>query len=150
MSELRRPSRAPLEYASWIEFLIAGYLCAGKLAFDQTFHRDANFPFNTVLAYVRSFDFAGQSAKFDVIVPGSCSMPGFGEGPTRERRWRSGRSRFRFSFVCWSPALSAKDFASIIRILSLACLRVSGPSGNTTTPLLNLGSNRWSLLELYF
>ena len=57
-----------------LNFLIAGYVYAqGKLAFDPNLSiADANFHSNTgLLAYVRSFDFAGQSAKFDVIVPGS-------------------------------------------------------------------------------
>jgi len=57
-----------------LNFLIAGYVYAqGKLAFDPNLSiADANFHSNTgVLAYVRSFNFGGQSAKFDVIVPGS-------------------------------------------------------------------------------
>ena len=57
-----------------LNFLIAGALYSqGKLAFDPDLSvADANFHSNTgLLAYVRSFDFAGQSAKFDVIVPAS-------------------------------------------------------------------------------
>jgi hypothetical protein len=57
-----------------LNFLIAGYVYAqGKLAFDPSLSiADANFHSNTgLLAYVRSFDFAGQSTKFDVIVPGA-------------------------------------------------------------------------------
>src|SRR3954454_7865187 len=53
-----------------LNFLIAGYLYTdGKLAFDPSLSiADAKFHANTgLLACVRSFDFAGQSAKFDVI-----------------------------------------------------------------------------------
>ena len=57
-----------------LNFLIAGDVYSeGKLAFDPNLSiADAKFHSNTgLLAYVRSFDFAGQSAKFDVIVPAS-------------------------------------------------------------------------------
>src|SRR6187455_2929594 len=57
-----------------LNFLIAGYAYAkGKLAFDPSLSvADANFHSESaLLAYVRSFDFAGKSAKFDVIVPAS-------------------------------------------------------------------------------
>ena len=55
-----------------LNFLIAGYLYTqGKIAFDPELAiADAHFQSHTgALAYVRSFDFLGQSAKFDVIVP---------------------------------------------------------------------------------
>ena len=55
-----------------LNFLIAGALYSqGKLAFDPDLSvADANFHSKTgLLAYVRSFDFAGQSAKLDVVVP---------------------------------------------------------------------------------
>ena len=55
-----------------LNFLIAGYAYSqGKLAFDpNTAIADATFRSDTgVLAYVRSFDVGGQSAKFDVILP---------------------------------------------------------------------------------
>ena len=78
MSELRRPSRSYSNTPVGLNFLIAGYVYAqGKLAFDPNLSiADAKFHSNTgLMAYVRSFDFAGQSAKFDVIMPGSSSMP---------------------------------------------------------------------------
>ncbi|MGB9263484.1 MAG: transporter, partial [Pseudolabrys sp.] len=55
-----------------LNFLIGGYLYSeGKIAFDPSSSiTDAKFQSQTgVLAYVRSFDVAGQSAKFDVILP---------------------------------------------------------------------------------
>jgi hypothetical protein len=72
--ELRSYSNTPVG----LNFLIAGYVYAqGKLAFDPNLSiADAKFHSNTgLLAYVRSFDFGGQSAKFDVIVPGASSTP---------------------------------------------------------------------------
>ena len=67
--------REPLPYSNTpvgLNFLISGYVHSeGKIAFDPDsaiadakFHSDGG-----ALAYVRSFDFGGQSAKFDVIVP---------------------------------------------------------------------------------
>ena len=55
-----------------LNFLIAGYAYSqGKLAFNPSLAvADAQFQSHTgALAYVRSFDWFGQSAKFDVIVP---------------------------------------------------------------------------------
>jgi len=84
-------------------FLIAGYVYAqGKMAFDPNLSiADAKFHSNTgLLAYVRSFDFAGQSAKFDVIVPGSSfDAQGLVNGQPREREMAGlGDPRLRFSF----------------------------------------------------
>ena len=77
VADVRAQEAEPRSYSNTpigLNFLIAGYVYAqGKLAFDRNLSiADANFHSNTgVLAYVRSFDFAGQSAKFDVIVPGA-------------------------------------------------------------------------------
>src|SRR3954451_12962393 len=54
-----------------LNFLIAGYLYAqGKIAFDPELSiADARFHSHTeALAYVRSLDVFGKSAKFDVIL----------------------------------------------------------------------------------
>ena len=49
---------------------------------DAKFHSDT-----ALLAYVRSFDFAGKSAKFDVIVPASSfTARGFVERPAAGAR----------------------------------------------------------------
>ena len=101
-----------------LNFLIAGYVYAeGKMAFDPDLAiADANFHSNTeVLAYVRSFDIGGQSAKFDVIVPASSfSAQGIVNGQPREREMSGlGDPRFRVSVNLFgAPALSVKDFAS--------------------------------------
>ena len=66
-AEPRQYSNTPVG----LNFLIAGYIYAqGQTAFDPGLRiADAQFHSNTgALAYVRSFDFLGQSAKFDVFM----------------------------------------------------------------------------------
>ena len=135
-----------------LNFLIAGYVYAqGKLAFDpNSAIADAKFHSNTeVLAYVRSFDVGGQSAKFDVIVPASSfSAQGIVNGQPREREMSGlGDPRFRVSFNLFgAPALSVKDFANYKQDLIVGVsLQVSAPLGQyDDSKLLNLGNNRWS------
>ena len=135
-----------------VNFLIAGDVFAqGRMAFDpDSAIADAKFHSNTeVLAYVRSFDVGGQSAKFDVIVPASSfSAQGSANGQPREREISSfGDPRFRVSFNLFgAPALSVKDFASYKQdIIVGVSLQVSAPLGQyDDSKLLNLGSNRWS------
>ena len=135
-----------------LNFLIAGYFYSeGKMAFDPTLSiADAAFHSNTgLLAYVRSFAFAGQSAKFDVIVPtSSFGALGFVNGQAREREISGlGDPRFRVSVNLFgAPALSAKDFGSYQQDLIVGVsLQVSAPLGQyDNSKLLNLGNNRWS------
>jgi hypothetical protein len=77
---------------------------------------NAKFFSNTeALAYVRSFDLGGQSAKFDAVVPASSfSAQALVNGLPAERQM-SGLNdpRFRLSVNFFgAPALSARDFAS--------------------------------------
>jgi hypothetical protein len=75
-----------------LNFLIAGALySAGKLAFDPDLSvADASFHSKTgLLVYVRSFDFAGQSAKFDVIVPASSFSASGSMASHSSARWRA-------------------------------------------------------------
>ena len=135
-----------------LNFLIAGSVySAGKMAFDPDLSiADAKFNSTTgLLAYVRSFDFAGQSAKFDVIVPASSfAAQGFVNGQPREREALGlGDPRLRVSLnLIGAPALSVKDFASYRQDLIVGVsLQVSAPLGQyDNTKLLNLGNNRWS------
>ena len=135
-----------------LNFLIAGALYSqGKLAFDPNLSiADANFHSGTgLLAYVRSFDFAGQSAKFDMIVPASSfAAQGLVDGLPREREMTGlGDPRFRVSVNLFgAPALSAKDFANFRQDLIVGVsLQVSAPVGQYDhSKLLNLGNNRWS------
>jgi Putative MetA-pathway of phenol degradation len=147
-AEPRSYSNAPIG----LNFLIAGYVYSqGKIAFDPdgaiadaTFHSDTG-----VLAYVRSFDLAGLSAKFDVIAPtSSFAAHGLVNGEPHEREMLGlGDPRFRVSVNLFgAPALSAKEFASYQQDLIVGLsLQVSAPLGQyDNTKLLNLGNNRWS------
>ena len=135
-----------------LNFLIAGYVYSeGKTAFDPDLAiADANFHSNTeVLAYVRSFDIAGQSAKFDVILPASSFFAqGIVNGQPHEREMSGlGDPRFRVSVNLFgAPALSVKDFASYQQdVIVGMSLQVSAPLGQyDDSKLLNLGNNRWS------
>ena len=135
-----------------LNFLIGGYLYAeGKMAFNPDLAiADANFNSNTaLLAYVRSFELGGQSAKFDVIVPtSSFSAQAIVNGQPTERQMSGfGDPRFRVSVNLFgAPALSAKDFASYQQDLIVGVsMQVSAPLGQyDDSKLLNLGFNRWS------
>ena len=135
-----------------LNFLIAGHVYSeGKMAFDPDLSiADAKFHSNTeLLAYVRSFDFAGQSAKLDVIVPASSfAAHGLVTDQPREREMSGlGDPRFRISVnLLGAPALSAKDFASYRQdLIAGVSLQFSAPLGQyDNSKLLNLGNNRWS------
>jgi len=135
-----------------LNFLIAGYLHSqGKIAFDPDLPiADAKFHANTgVLAYVRSLDVAGKSAKFDVILPySSFSAHALVAGQPRSRDMSGlGDPRFRFSINLFgAPALSVKEFADYKQDLIVGVsLQVSAPLGQyDNSKLINLGNNRWS------
>jgi hypothetical protein len=130
----------------------AGYLYSeGKIAFDPSSSvTDAQFHSHTeVLAYVRSLDVGGKSAKFDVILPySSFSAHGLVDGQPRAREMSGlGDPRFRFSVNLFgAPALSVKEFANYQQDLIVGIsLQVSAPLGQyDNSKLLNLGNNRWS------
>ena len=135
-----------------LNFLIAGYLYTqGKVAFDPELSiADAKFQSHTgALAYVRSLDVFGKSAKFDLILPySSFSANALVGGQPRERAMSGlGDLRFRFSINLFgAPALSAKEFANYKQDLIVGVsLQVSAPLGQyDDSKLLNLGNNRWS------
>jgi hypothetical protein len=135
-----------------LNFLIAGYVYSqGKIAFDpQTSIADAQFHTDTeALAYVRSLDVAGKSAKFDVILPySSFSAHALVDGQPKDRQMAGfGDPRFRFSINLFgAPALSVNDFANYQQDLIVGVsLQVSAPLGQyDNSKLLNLGNNRWS------
>ena len=135
-----------------LNFLIAGYIYSeGKIAFDPSSSiTNAQFHYHTaVLAYVRSLDIWGKSAKFDVILPYSAfSAHGLVDGQSRTREMSGlGDPRFRFSINLFgAPALSVKEFANYQQDLIIGVsLQVSAPLGQyDNSKLLNLGNNRWS------
>src|SRR4051812_44166442 len=135
-----------------LNFLIAGYLYTqGKIAFDPELSvADAQFHSHTgALAYVRTLDVLGKSAKFDVILPySSFSAKALVDGQPKDREMSGlGDPRFRFSINLFgAPALSAKQFANYKQDLIVGVsLQVSAPLGQyEDSKLLNLGNNRWS------
>ncbi len=135
-----------------LNFLIAGYVYSeGKIAFDPSSSiADAHFQTHTeALAYVRSLDVGGKSAKFDVILPySSFSAQALVAGQPRTREMSGlGDPRLRFSINFFgAPALSVKEFANYQQDLIIgASLQVSPPLGQyDNSKLLNLGNNRWS------
>ena len=135
-----------------LNFLIAGYNYAqGKMAFDPELRiADADFHQNSgAVAYVRSFDFFGQSAKFDVVAPYSeFAANAVVNGQFQQRQMSGfGDPRFRVSVNLFgAPALTTKEFANYKQDLIVGVtLQVSAPLGQyDDTKLLNLGNNRWS------
>jgi hypothetical protein len=117
-----------------MNFLIAGYGYAeGKMAFDpSTSITDADYRTHMeVLAYARSLNVRGKSAKIDVVLPySSFSAQGLVDGQQRERTMSGPldpRLRFSMNFH-GAPALSLKEFASYRQDLIIgASLQVNRP-----------------------
>ena len=135
-----------------LNFLIAGYVYSqGKTAFDPSLSiADAKFRAHSeALAYVRSLDIGGKSAKFDVILPySSFSASALVAGQPHEREMSGlGDPRFRFSINLFgAPALSVKEFSNYHQDLIVGVsVQASAPLGQyDNRKLLNLGNNRWS------
>ena len=135
-----------------VNFAIAGVVhTRGSLEFPSaTFLTDAKLTTNSaVLAYARAFDFLGNSAKFDVIVP-YMSLSGsalFGGQPVERDvdGFVDPRARISVNFF-GAPALGLADFRNYRQDLIVgASLQVSAPLGQyDPTRLVNIGSNRWS------
>lgn len=136
-----------------LNFLIAGYAhTEGGVATDpalpiENTHVELH---SGVLAYARSIDVYGKSAKFDVVLPYS-SLEGTATvvGQDREREV-SGLNdpKFHFSWNFFgAPALSIKDFASYEQdTIAGFNLEVTAPGGQyDADKLANLGTNRWSI-----
>ncbi len=104
-----------------------------------------------LLAYLRTFNLAGRLAKVDVLTPISTGhWEGFDAGVFRTRDvsgFADPRIRFAVNFV-GSPAMEAADFAKFKQgTIVGASLQVAVPLGQYDAErLINLGTNRWSLL----
>ena len=153
---LRAQDAEPRSYTNTpvgLNFLLAGYAYSdGKIAFDPSLAVvDARFRAHTeFLAYVRSFDFLGKSAKVDVVLPySSFSGHAMLNGGTRQREMSGlGDPRFRMSVNFFgAPALTVKEFSGWRQDLIVgASVQVSAPLGQYDDgKLVNLGNNRWSL-----
>lgn len=135
-----------------LNFLIAGYVYSkGSVGTDPSVPlENAQVKLSTaVLAYVRTLDLWGSSAKFDVIAPhpwasGSAKM--FGELRTRKV---SGFNdpRLRLSILLYgAPALSLDEFRDYQPDLIVGTsLEITLPLGQCNSDrLLNNGTHRWS------
>lgn len=136
-----------------LNFLAVGYAHSqGGLATDPSLPvTDAHLKIHTgLLAYVRSLDLWGKSAKFDVIAPYSkLSGNALVGGQAREREISGfGDPRLRLSVNFYgAPALSVPEYANYKRDLVIgASLQVTPPVGQyDASKAINLGSNRWAL-----
>jgi len=134
-----------------VNFLIAGYShSSGGVAFDPAVPlTNARIKTDSeVLAYVRVLDVAGQSAKFDVILP-YVSLAGTAEyaGQAVARDVSGfGDPKLRFSMNFYgAPALGIKEFSGYKHDLIIGgSIQVSLPTGQyDRDKLLNIGTNRW-------
>jgi len=154
-SAVRAQDLEPRAYSNspiGLNFLIAGYTYAkGSVLTDPSLPLEnvSNEAHVEVLAYVRTLNVLGQSAKIDVIVPfTSLAAKGVVFGVPRAR-YVNGFSdpafRFSMNFI-GAPALTAAQFKDYHQDLILgASLRVVVPVGQyDDTKLVNIGTNRWS------
>jgi hypothetical protein len=134
-----------------INFLLAGYAYTdGGLSTQASSPiKDAQLTMNTgVLAYARTLDVWGKSAKFDAILPYSgLSGSALFMGQPKERNVSGFHDPlFRFSVNFYgSPALSLEEFADYKQdVIIGASVQVSAPLGQyDNEKLVNLGNNRW-------
>jgi hypothetical protein len=145
--EPRAYSNAPIG----VNFLIFGYAYTdGGLATDPALPL-TDPKLNTsgpIVAFARSIELFGKSAKFDIIAPAAhLSGSALINGEKVEREVDGlFDTRFRVSVnLLGAPALSLKEFASYKPDLLVGVsLQVSAPTGQyDNTRIVNLGSNRW-------
>lgn len=134
-----------------VNFILAGYVYSdgGLSTTAASPIQDAQLKMDTeILAYARSLNVMGKSAKFDMIVPYSdLSGSALVAGQPRERNVEGFNDpRFRFSMNFYgAPALSLDEFTKYQQDLIIgASVQVSAPLGQyDDTRLVNLGNNRW-------
>jgi hypothetical protein len=147
-NEPRAYSNAPVG----MNFLVAGYAYTdGGLSLDPSLPvKDPQLQTNSILiAYARTLDLWGKSAKFDAILPYTwLSGTAIYRGQPVQRRV-DGFSDFKFRFsinLFGAPALSLKDFATYKQdwIVGVS-LQVSVPASQyDPSRLVNIGTHRWS------
>jgi hypothetical protein len=134
-----------------VNFLLGGYAYTdGDLATSGSSPlKDAQLTMDTgLLAYARSINAWGKSAKFDVILGYSeLSGEAMVAGQPRARNvsgYLDPRFRFSINFL-GAPALSVQEFADYQQDLIVgASVQVSAPLGQYDEDrLVNLGNNRW-------
>ncbi|MDF7822891.1 transporter [Pontiellaceae bacterium B12227] len=136
-----------------MNFLLGGYVYShGGVAFDPALELDdANMNIHSpVVAYARSLDFFGKSAKFDVVVPysylsGTATQNG---NPVSREVDGFNDPQFRASVnFIGAPALSLKEFMAYQQNFVMgASLKMTAPLGQyDNSKLVNIGQNRWSI-----
>ena len=142
--EPRAYSNAPIG----VNFLVVGYAYTeGGLAFDPAapLTEPKLSTSGPVMAFARSLELFGKSAKFDVILPYSFfSAHGLVDGQPRARGMSGlGDPRFRFSInLLGAPALSVKEFAAYQQDLIVGVsMQVSAPLGQYDNDKLDNGNN---------
>lgn len=149
--EPRRWAHVPVD----TNFVGAAYVRTdGDVLFDPVLKiEDATVNIDSVLAtYLRSFDWSGKTARFDIRVPyQKATWEGFLNGsPATAVREGFGDPRFRLSInFVGSPALKGKEFQAYrashtTNTVVGAAIAVSVPLGQyEEDKLLNLGQNRF-------
>ena len=146
--EPRSYSNAPID----LNFFVAGYAhTEGDVAFDPAVPiTDAKLYTDTaILAYARTLDAWGRSAKFDLVVPytwldGNAQVAG--EPRTRVvEGFADPRFRLQVNFF-GAPALPLKEYAGYRQdVIIGGSLQVYVPLGQyDDTRLINIGTNRWA------
>ena len=147
-NEPRAYSNAPVG----MNFFVAGYAYTdGGLSLDPSLPVEDPklMTSNVILAYARTLNVWGKSAKIDAIVP-YCWLSGtalFNGTPVQRRVDGFSDFKFRFSINLFgAPALSLKDFATYKQdwIVGVS-LQVSVPASQyDPSRLVNIGTHRWS------
>ena len=154
VSASRAQSIEPRAYSNTpvgVNFLVAGYAYTrGDLEFNSLPLTDANIrASNAVLAYARSLDLWGLSAKFDAVVPYtwlSGSAKYLGEPVDRVVNGFEDPA-FRLSVNLYgAPAVDLAEFAHYHQDFILgASIRVWAPLGQyDDTRLVNISAHRWA------
>lgn len=136
-----------------LNFLASGYAHSqGGLSTDPSLPlTDAHLKIDTgVVAYVRAIDIAGNSGKFDVIVPYShLSGTALVAGQPRDRDISgAGDPRIRLSVNFYgAPALTLSEYPAFRPDLVIgASVQVTPPWGQyDPSRAVNLGTHRWSI-----
>jgi Putative MetA-pathway of phenol degradation len=155
MGSARSQQLEPRTYANvpvGMNFLIAGYVhTSGSLSTDPALPlTDAQLKLQSpVLAYARSLDAWGKSAKFDIVVPAGCvsgSALYNGEPASRDVcGLLDPAARISVNFH-GAPAMGLEEFRSYQQDLIVGgSLQVQAPLGQyDPSRLINLSSNRWT------
>ena len=151
--EPRRWAHVPVD----TNFFGAGYVRTdGDVLFDPVLRiEDATVSINSIIAtYLRSFDWSGKTARFDIRVPyQKATWKGLLDGaPAKVVREGIGDPRIRLSVnFIGAPALKGKEFQSyrashVVNTVVGAALAITLPLGQyKEDKLLNLGQNRFSI-----